>query len=319
LVFFFWFFFSQAHQHFHKFWEIPKKVVVNKKKKTLARKKKENIYQQKAVRMKRKNKDSDITKTRKSCRITPKDHVRNPSGENLNILNEVIRTDQNKSVLNHPKKRVDDITGISYKIVNQPKFQNICGTRNSGLFTLDFIPKNTVAFVSRRKGIPLPKLMRSQLVMKGYHFLGRHFFPISCHTMKANIVSMLDETKREKANARLVKYSKTQLEKKNVHACEAGMHACILSTDDIPANSFVLLDGYHNTKDYPYGSEEFLQLEQKVISIYKKAMSEKKKQGPRTQVCKKCCELYVNTKKGQQNIHIKKCEGNLLKRLWESR
>ena len=96
------------------------------------------------------------------------------------------------------------------------------------------------------------------------------------------------------------------------------MYAGILAVTDITPNSFVLLDSYDNTADYPYGNELYLELEKKVIGIYQSNYKIKlAAQCARLHVCKTCCELYQNNKGGRLNEHV--CSGDLLTSMWKNR
>ena len=216
----------------------------------------------------KKSKDSDYKRT-KGKRFTKKDYVQPANGAKLLKLEDYHDRDQKKN-RSHPVDKLDEHTGYRYMKKKQGKFNDIEGSRGVGLFATELIPAGELAFLSMEPGILMTLIDKTEYIKSGYHFIGRTMFAKSCHTMKANVISMLDENTVEIATAKLIKISKEYLlEKYNIVVDNPGMYSGILAVTDITPNSFVLLDGYDNTADYPYGEELYLELEKKVIGIYK--------------------------------------------------
>jgi len=266
---------------------------------------------------KKKRKDSDYKNQKSKC-FTKKDHVKPAKGDKILKLDNYHDRDQKKN-RSHPNDKQDEHTGFRYMKKRQGKFNDIGGSRGIGLFVTEFIPAGKLAYLSLEPGILMTLLDKTEYIKNGYHFIGRTMFAKSCHTMKANVVSMLDETTVEIANAKLIKISKEYLLKKYYFVVDKpGMYSGIVACTDIKANSFVLLEGYDNTADYPYGNEDYLGLEKKVIGIYQSNYKKKlAAKCARLHVCKSCCELYSNNKTGRKNEHV--CEGDLLTKMWDNR
>ena len=262
-----------------------------------------------------KTKDSDYRR-KKNFQFTKKDYVRPPTETGIALLREVERIDNLKN-RSHPIDKADLYTKYTYKKKKQGLFKNIGGSRGIGLFVTEPIPMGKIAFVSEEPGIQMTLDLRAEYKSDGYHFIGRNMYPKSSHVMKANVVAMKDEDNAEIPNAKLLSISKEVLVvDHNILVKKEGMYAAIRATCDIPKNTFILLEGYDNTKDYPYGNPSYLAIEKEVIGIYMQNFREKMILGARYQVCKECCCLYANNKSGHFNEHITQCEGNLLARRW---
>jgi len=269
------------------------------------------------LKVKRRRTDGDY-RTKKKNQWTPKDYIGNLKPDKLQIVEDLKKKDKDRN-RHHFGERTDCHTGNKYELPNQGKYKDICGDRGIGFKTKSFLPANTIAFVSELPGIPCPLDFRAIEKKAGYHFVGRYFHALSDHTMKANIKAMENATDVERANATLEHRSKDYLVNKGVFVEQPGMYSVLETTEDVEIDSFLNLNGYDNEKDYHFGSHEYLAFEKQCIDLYLSNMEAKKKLGGRAQVCKTCCEIYINTKGGMCNTHIKKCQGNLLQRLWESR
>lgn len=273
----------------------------------------------KAVPKKKRSKDADY-KCSKKCQWTKKDHIGPPSAKKLEQL-EKIKKDDKKKGRHHHQSRFDDYTGNSYYVLKQSKYLNICGTRGMGLVAANDLAKGTIGFISEEPGVPMRKIDRAVYKTEfGYHFIGRLLFAMSCHVMKANIISMENGEVAEVSNAKLERYTQAHLNTLGYAVPKHGTYAVIILTEDVRAKDFIRLSGYGNKKDYPYGSSEFLRLEKQVINQYESNLRIKlDAKCARTQVCLDCCELYDNNKQGRAIKHEKECKKNLLLRLWEAK
>lgn len=251
----------------------------------------------------------------KSNRITTKDYVPEPGEKDRQILDSMKQESKCKG-RHHFKRRMDEITGKAYKFKRQLKYLNLCGHKGMGLFTLVNLKAQTIGFVSKRPGVPMPLTWVCDYKKEGCFFVGRNYYPNNDHTMKSNIISMKNEHEREEVNASLQSHSKEFLNSKGVMVSEEGMYAVIFIEKDVKANSFINLGTYDNTKDFGFGTSTYLEFEQQVIRQYKAKMVQKKLQGPRFQVCKNCCDIFENTKRGKARDHERDCSGNLLTYLW---
>lgn len=265
---------------------------------------------------KKAKKDNDY-KGKKSFRFTNKDHIKAPKSDVMEIVVSSQKSDKWRG-RSHHKKRMDYITGNYYQYKKQKKYKSLCGDRGNGLFSLSNILKGEIAFVAELPGIAMPKnMIRTQ--KSGNHFIGRKWNANACHIMKANIISMKNEMEVEQFNGRLDSWSHQRLLKHGYMVEGEGMFSVIIATEDIQAKSFVNLKNYENTKEYPYGCVEYLEMEKQVIQLYNEKCLERKVTGPRCSVCRMCCQLYPKVVGGSKNIHLKECEGNLLSSMWENR
>lgn len=257
---------------------------------------------------------------RKGLRFTKEDHIAQPDAKKLAKLEEILAKDNEKG-RHHYSSKVDYITGYQYKYQKQPKYKDICGTREMGLVALSDIEAGEYAFVSPEPGVPLPLNYRTFYKNEyEYHFIGRNLYGKSTHPMKANIISMANGVDTEKANARLEAHTFKHLKFNGYHVNIPGTYAVIVTTEKVLAGEFVNVGGYGNPKDYPFGTKDYLELEKQTIQKYE--MNEQillQSKSPRLHLCLKCCEIYDNNKSGKKNPHEKECTGNLLAALWEKR
>jgi len=222
---------------------------------------------------------------------------------------------------NYALGRRDHVTQIRYMIKKHPKYQDICGSRNNGLFILDNVPANTVLVVSRLPSIVMTKANVTIFKKKGYFFKNRHMIAKTDPTMLGNCVSVLNEKEIEEANVELLVLTNVALDTPaygNLKTAEEGSFSVLKTTKAIAANTFALLGTYDNTKDFPYGTEEYLLCEQEAVRTFMDNV--KLTSGnPGLATCKTCCEIYSNRGKKPKVAHGKFCKGNLCDRLWNDK
>jgi len=244
---------------------------------------------------------------RKAITWTKKDYNGKMSLKDVLQIDDVVKNDSLKKV-KPPLLDRDEITGYRFRVTKHAKFFG--SSRGNGLMSLDDIPANTIAFVSTKPGIKVSLKTITNLKKKKYYFIKRWFFSKREIIMTANCPSMENGQVAEKVNATLETCTSKRLKRNNLPMICEGTFGVIRTLQPIKANSFVLVD-YSNKRDFPFGTQEYLQKEKSSITEFEmnKTISAR---SPRKQVCKNCSQIYESNKINAKVTHNLFCTGKRL-------